>query len=589
MNAVNFAISLVPETGSPNALDTELARIARRLTEPRQDIEQAFLDMGLELLGSVGLLGELSAAHEGMPGELESEEFNAAATTLASIRDEVLHMAAAHTGEDGRLERLAVMARAVSAPLDDLRKAVRTIRLVAVNARIAAAAISGAQGELGAFTTDMMDLGQRVADTVTIFAEAYESFASALADARSANAAFSGRHGATMAKISARLAEHLGHVDVHRERARTKAREQSALTAHIRSRIGLAVSALQIGDITRQRVEHVEEALAMLADYRDGGPAGDNPKKDNTIAAGCQLAVAQLDDASGDFEHQILDLSLALDQLAADAENMVDAGTREAAAALSDGDTALGAMIDDLGKIRTLFRDFARTRESIEDIAGEVARSVAEMVAHLGAIEEIEHHIRLLSLNTAIQCGRIGEDGRALRMIAQDLRDIATGTVAASSAILAALDGAAELARALVQGNVSDPGRRIIGLEADAGTATDLLGAVSARLRGHAGTVAAVGPRVARQLQTAAGSAGGRRDLSENWRSVRPDILALSTSGADDFALSMIDEEFFARLRARYTMDAERQIHDALLGYPPGSDAPPTDSEQDADLDDIFL
>jgi hypothetical protein len=51
----------------------------------------------------------------------------------------------------------------------------------------------------------------------------------------------------------------------------------------------------------------------------------------------------------------------------------------------------------------------------------------------------------------------------------------------------------------------------------------------------------------------------------------------------------MIDEEFFARLRARYTMDAERQIHDALLGYPPGSDAPPTDSEQDADLDDIFL
>lgn len=587
MNPANLTLSLHPDEWSPDTADTELARITHRLAEPRQDIERAFLDMGQELLGSVALLGELSAAHEGMPGELESEEFNAAATTLASIRDEVLRMDEAHTGEDGRLERLAVLARAVSAPLHDLRKAVRTIRLVAVNARIAAAAIAGAQGELGAFTTDMMDLGQRVADTVTIFAEAYERFASALAKARNANAAFSSRHGGTMAKISARLAEHLGHVGTHRERARTKAREQSALTTHIRSRIGQAVSALQIGDITRQRVEHVEEALAMLADYRV--PADDNPERDNTIAALCKLAVAQLDDASSEFEHKIVDLSQALDQLALDAENMVDAGTREATAALSDGDTALGAITGDLDRIRTLFGDFAKTRESIEEIAGEVARSVAEMVDHLGAIERIEHSIRLLSLNTALQCGRIGEEGRALRVIAHDLRDIATGTVTASSAILAALDGAAELARALVQGNASDLGHRTAGLEAEAGTAIELLGAVSARLRDHAGTVAAVGPRVARRLQAAAGSAGERRDLSVSWRSVRPDIFALSTSGADDLALSMVDEELLARLRARYTMDAERQIHDALLGCSPRPDAPSTEPEQDADLDDIFL
>lgn len=589
MSPANLALSLVPDERGPDTADTELARITHRLAEPRQDIERAFLDMGQELLGSVALLGELSAAHEGMPGELESEEFNAAATTLASIRDEVLRMDEAHTGEDGRLERLAVMARTVSAPLHDLRKAVRTIRLVAVNARIAAAAIAGAQGELGAFTTDMMDLGQRVADTVTIFAEAYERFASALAKARSANAAFSSRHAGTMAKISLRLAEHLGHVDAHRERARTKARVQSALTTHIRSRIGQAVSALQIGDITRQRVEHVEEALAMLADYREGVPAGDNPERDNTIAALCKLAVAQLDDASSEFEHKIVDLSQALDQLALDAENMVEAGTREATAALSDGDTALGAITGDLDRIRTLFSNFARTRESIEEIAGEVARSVAEMVDHLGAIERIEHSIRLLSLNTALQCGRIGDEGRALRVIAHDLRDIATGTVTASSAILAALDGAAELARALVQGNTSDLGRRTVGLEAEAGTAIELLGAVSARLRDHAGTVAAVGPRVARRLQAAAGSAGERRDFSVSWRSVRPDILALSTSGADDLALSMVDKELLARLRARYTMDAERQIYDALLGCSPRPDAPSTEPEQDADLDDIFL
>lgn len=567
----------------------QLARIERQLAAPRRDLERAFLDMGQHLLDSIKLLNEITAAHEGMPAELESAEFNTAAQHLETIRDEVAKMAASHVDEGDHIERLTGMAQTVSMPLHDLRKAVRTIGLIAVNAKIAAAGISGPQGELSAFTTDMMELGQEVEKAVAAFAGAHRRFVCNLAAAKSTNAAFIARHGGTMDAISSRLTGHMHRVNAHRERARERASEHAALTGQVRGRIGLAVSALQIGDITRQRVEHVEQTLAMLAEYVSH-PEQESRPSASTIIATYQLTERQLEEALLDFDHKIVDLAQSLRQLARDAADAVEAGGREAEAALSDGDTALGATVSDLGEISALFRDFAETRAGTEKMAAEVSQSVVVMVGHLDAIGKIEHKIRLLSLNTAIQCGRLGEDGRALRVIAQDLQDIAAETVVGSGAVMEGLDDAERLARLLIDGETSALAHRIAELQISASAAIGLLGAVSERMRGRMATMISAGPRAVRQLDTAASHVSGQRDLGAAWGNARADIRALAVSEEQDSDIATIDGEFFARVRASYTMDSERNIHDALLGSPPEREATAdTVTAPEAELDDILF
>ncbi|WP_404400472.1 hypothetical protein [Pelagibacterium halotolerans] len=559
--------------------DAVLTHICASLAAPRRKIEETFLDMGQQLLDSVRLLNEISTAHEGIPAELKSEQFAGIEKTLTAIRDEVLQMSGAHGEEVGCLDRLNAMAQAASTPMHALRKSVRTIKLVAVNARVIASVTQGDQRDLEVFTVDVRDLTQKVDEAVADFAKAYERFAHDLANARSASMAFAERHDGTMTGIVSRLDKHLNSVAAYRQRAAAAAGEHTDLTAQIRARVSQAVSALQIGDMTRQRVEHVEEALAMLVERASGVNV-------DTHAAAARLLAALLEDAGQDFERQVADLAQTLEDLADDADKVLLAGKSEAATAFSDGEAALGSIVDELAEIRALFRDFAQTRAETEKIAAEVARSVAVMVERLAAIGEIEQSIRLLSFNTAVQCAKLGEEGGALRVIAQSLREIVSETVEASSAILGALDAAESHAQALADGAAAGQARRIAALESAADGAVDLLGQVSGRLRVHVSTMTAVGPQAVKQLNTAAGHAAGQRNLSAVLHAAQAEILALASSEPD---LSALDAEFFARLRARYTMDGERQVHDRILDLPPSLDATATAPDEEAALDDVFF
>jgi hypothetical protein len=226
----------------------------------------------------------------------------------------------------------------------------------------------------------------------------------------------------------------------------------------------------------------------------------------------------------------------------------------------------------------------------MEETATDVASSVAIMLGRLDAIAEVEHQIRFLSLNTSIHCSRLGDDGNALRVIAQELRELAQQTVAAAGAIMSGLSEAETLAQSLADGRSHGIGDRIAALEGDAEVTIGLFEAVVSRLHDHAAAMTASGPRTVRQLEAAAGSVSGQLEFVEDWRDARMEILSLALFDAEALDISVIDTNLIAGLRARYTMDSERCVHDALLGPP--ADAQPTAgaaSTAEAELDDIFF
>jgi hypothetical protein len=68
--------------------------------------------------------------------------------------------------------------------------------------------------------------------------------------------------------LADRLIANLDEVTRRRQEAAEGGAETGRLSRQIANRIAIAVSALQLGDMTRQRVEHVEAALQTRARTR---------------------------------------------------------------------------------------------------------------------------------------------------------------------------------------------------------------------------------------------------------------------------------------------------------------------------------
>lgn len=569
------------------------------LAEPRLAIEQVFLEMGRDLLGCSALLNEITAAHEGLSGEFDSDTCDRAASHLQSIRDQAERLATFQSGEQEHIVQLGAITNAVAVPLCDLRQAVRAIKLITVNARIAAASIMGQKHDFDAFTGDMRSLGASVEAAVGAFAGALDELAENIARARAANDAFAATHEDTIAQISGRLAANQDIVASHRTRAKTKAGEQRVLNGQIQMSVASAVGAMQIGDITRQRVEHVEQALQALAEHVVANPPEASSRAENTVAAACHLQALQLDETLGAFDREILGLAGSLRELAGDAASVLAAGNEEAETLLSASGTAFGAMIDDLRKIRASFAEFGRTRGEIEKTAREVERSVAVMVGHLDAVADVEHNIRLVSLNMTIQCSRLGVEGRALRVVAQELRDLARTTVSTAAAIMEGLRDAEAVVGRLGDGASCNVTQEVVALADDAGAAIELFEAVTGRLHMHVAAMTAAGPRVIRQLAAANEAVSGRREFTSAWHMARTRVSSMAPLDVQSCAMTDVDAEFFARLRRDYTMDFERRVHDALLGTAAEQGSAAADGEEGddkvddrgggADVDDLLF
>jgi methyl-accepting chemotaxis protein len=201
----------------------------------------------------------------------------------------------------------------------------------------------------------------------------------------------------------------------------------------------------------------------------------------------------------------------------------------------------------------------------------------------------MEQQISLLSLNTTIHCSRLGDDGSALRVIAQNLRDLAGQTVAAAGAIMDALRQSEVLAQSLTQDRSSSVANELFSLERDAATAMGLFKTIVGRLHNGVTTMDAAGPRAVRHLEIAADSVSNRRDFIESWRDAKIEILSLAPLGLEAVNMAATDAGLMAQLRAHYTMDGERHVHDALLGAACEPDTVGSASTAQADLDDIFF
>ena len=570
-----MTISIAPET---------IARLAQDLAGPRQEIDTAFVAVGARLTEGAALLNTLSKLFEALPEALQGSKVAEAMAHLGAVAERAEILSGTFGQEKADLARLVEVVGKANAPISDLRRAVKMMGIVSVNARVTAAGIVGDSDDFEVFTTDIATLSDSASRTIQEFAQVYRQLTNEVDRAASQRARFEATHADTLSHLAESLVETIAALERQRAAALDASAETGRVSRQIVGRIGSAVMSLQVGDATRQRIEHVETGLDALAAIVTGSDVSDADRP-GAIAALTILQQTQLSDIAAAFSQEVEQAGQDLNALAS------DAGTIMARSRDFHGDdgaqtSAIAGLSAQLRAALTILKDFEAERAKLESVASAVQETVRILLEHVGAVQDIEANMRLVSLNAAVRCAQLGPRGASLTVIAMQLRELTTETVVAAEAAMNQLDQSSTLAGAFGAAAAGNGAGQISELEDQANLALDILGKLDQGIGMALARLNADGPKVIALLDTAARGLSGQAALAETLDDTAMAIAGLTSEPLSDvqqISLPILDE-----LRKSYTMEAERMIHDRL--FPRTAASMQADPEPEAEMDlDAFM
>jgi hypothetical protein len=585
-----------------DAVETSpLTEIATTLAAPRAAIDDAFVAVGNHLGECATILARITDTFEALPNDLGGTDLTDATERLAIVGRRAGEISVALGAEQDDLNRLVSALRKAANPIDQLRRTVKMMGIVAINARVVAASVIDELNDFGVFTTDIAELSSGAATTIAKFHRTYEALSGVVANAAIARGNFEAAHRDTLSALARDLEADLAEVTEQRLESVRSSAITGQMSRAITEKVATAVMALQVGDATRQRVEHVEAALADAAalilpheagEGADAQHGGGGATPHPILPAITELQQRQLAAARETLVTEMASGADALTQLNTDVAAVLDHARTVYGAA--DKRSALSELHGAVRSAVTVLRDCEAEREKLDRVAAAVSETVQVLLSHVEAVQDIEYKMRLVSLNAAVRCAQLGPRGRALDVIAQQLRTLTGETVVSANEAVICLEDASRHSAAFTQAAGSGA-TRVGDIEREATAALEQLETVGFRMKKALVDLYDDGPTVAARLDDAISALASHAAISEALSDIEFTLATLA-SGTDLILPEQVEQgenepsitDFLATLRRRYTMDAERRLHDAFTGLDPEPE-PVAESSGDDALDDLFF
>lgn len=566
------------------------ARIGARLETARQVVETRFLEAGDVLSRAVDGVGSLIAALDAIRANLDAETVAATTGELVEAAETLKSLPESLGARRDRVGELVKFSDGLGGRIAEMRQHLAYLRVFAINIKITSGGIAAAGPEfaifaqeiydciemggaqLDALNTDLMGLDDTLRGALAHelnLARSCADLLPAVPDALTASAAAIADHHARIASVAVSVA---------------------ALARDVQKKVGGGLAALQVGDSTRQRIEHVQAGLRLLDETTEIAALAAEPR-DRAHAFVHRLLGAQLTAMAEDFHREVARINHSVVGMASDATELLR--LRDLASGQGDGSETnfLRNLEANVGQALGLVGDMTAGEQAAEAVSRSAAASARELTERIAGIQNIRADVQMMALNTTLKCSRIGETGKPLGVIAIELRAHAIHLEKSAAQTTSSLEGLFNAAEALGQ---REPDQGGDGKAAAA--ATVLTGAV-ARI-GKAGdgvdsallAVARQGADVVDMLRRAA----DRCDLHTQIGSVL-DTAAnelLDMAGDDEIATGDIAQALhplMAKLAKQYTMAREREVHRALTeGLGEAVEAPAVVAPV-ADEDDVLF
>lgn len=326
---------------------------------------------------------------------------------------------------DAGIEALAHALRQLGSDLQDVRRSVVTMRMVVLDARVTLASLHAQDQRLSNFAEDGQAVVTQIVDLLARFEEAMPTMRGIVDDTASAVRDI----GDNLEKgVIVAFGQLMRDVAAFEAGARAASGQGHALSGKLQTLLGAtaaAVSGLQVGDSTRQQLDH---AAFILSLPEAGDPA---------LRA---LAEALVIDVSAVHGRTLDELRQSVAKMIAGLKDLFDAhlgGFLDAC-----GQTADPAFLREAsGRLGIAIKALYPLQAKAQSLERAMAEEFDAFRGLISTGEKVQQSTRQIGINAVLSCSRLGSGGQALKVVAEQLQCVARDVGHRFAAMRKTLDG----------------------------------------------------------------------------------------------------------------------------------------------------
>lgn len=547
--------------------------IVAPLDRSAASIETAFLEAGESLSRGLAMFDELGAGLQALTGELDGVGVSEASAALAELSRALVAISRSLPEDAATLQALVAGNEAIAKHLAALLERMRMMTIIARSFRIEASQFSDASA-LESFTQDIATLIRTAQAEISGCAGEHAKVTDHLRDVAKAQVALDRDYREKLLVLAQDLAATFEVLQDRRRGGSALMRGVSEHSARITQAAGMAMVSLQAGDSTRQRLEHIAEAVRIAASLADGEAVADVPRQAGPSAGSvlCRLQAAQVTDAVAGFADDIRRIDAALGALIRDAHELADEGQATYGSGSAGPTSFLTDFKAGLSRATGLLRTCEASRHHVEGATADLRAMLQGLNATIVKLDMTGRELFLVGVNAGLKATRLGSESRSLLVIADELKRLAQDIGKDAAALIEVFTQVQPTAALLDRGRT--PGGAARALDSD----RQIVAIVAALDVGDRKIAAFLADLAGRLAAFDADLVRARRDFTDAV-AMNDDLLA-----AADHLLAIADElppdedleEAFGvvdvLLQPIYTMARERDIHAQVCGE--AADAP---------------
>lgn len=551
---------------APRAASARAVReVMQRLSDLMGSTEAEFLQIGAQL-ERVRTTARQESAHLGaMSADFTREEGG----SLGALLEQVAQWAAAAadgSAGSGGIDALVEASRALREPVQGMARCVRTLRVISVVTRVESARLGERAAGFLSLASELDRLAGEIDSRAETILGSLEELLGVLETAREAQDVAARSQQAQLAELVRQSDVSLGQLHAVQGRVGAAASEARRIYDRLEGTIGSIFMALQLHDSTRQRLEHVHHSLEELAEALQAKAV----VQPEAVLRMLELQTAQLQEARqtfigsmgevrgglGRLADGVTEITQAARQVGLDASGGQDAG-------LQTRCRAVGASID----------EWIELRQNLLRTAGGAQEACSRMAAFTGEIESVGLRMLRLSLNSEVQAARLEASGAVVESVAQSIRGVAQDIAVCVAQAEKAMQEIARRVESLSQqaddgSRGSLAGARGLGVRLE--ECIERLMQVTAGERRVLASLERGGESLAAELSKLVGSIQADHVMDAAARECLTELegLAARARAAANAGELEGPQAGLATCGARYTMQAERDVHNSVAGGP---------------------
>lgn len=536
------------------------AELDGKLRLAHSRIEKAFLDGGAVLVSVMEILNGLVDILDRLTGALDGKK---TASTIDGLRQTVADLASLPQLAETRqstFNEISEICHSTFQHVQDMQESIRYLRTFAITVKITGAGLAG----FGEFADEIRDRIQSGAMEVDKFGGQLALMRSQLDKARTFSQGIRQDFDATIPQIVTNLNQSSGQIAKQHEQMVAVAAQVKAVTRNVQNKIATVLSALQIGDITRQRIEHIQSALEMFDAFVSSpdGAGLSGAEIDTLQNAIFHLAHAQLDETLGDFRQQCRSIFTNISSFTENATQILVLRDKLTEQGSGEDQNALKAMEVDMRNGCQLANRVQERSLDSDAVVGSVTKTAHELLMGIEVIRAIKTDIHYMALNSNLRCSRLGDEGRSVNVVSGELRTFAARLETPADSIVTELHRV-ETATQYLASEASVEISNIAGPLQDALSAIQ---GVSAEMEKGLGEFASEGQAVFSRISAAVTKLDFESELGDVLNECLSLAADLSPGNVPDLSgLAEKTAPLSAQIYRIYTMAHERDIHARYL------------------------